>query len=318
MDDLNFEEVQGQLQNALTEFDNSFTQTEYPEIVIGDFVDIVSIGGRGNKAALMAQIYGRGSLDDGLIGDTTSSIEAVDVDVSMKQSPIITWAKGTTWNIQALYEAQQLGLPLDTVKLENLRRNSMHTIQKTGFLGHARDSRITGLLTSPNVAVSAVTPAASLKDMTAQQARDFFAEIFVAAYNASGGNMWPDTMAIDGGDLATLALKEDSNVISLQGLPLTALDLLTQKLGKVAGRPVSIKGIPNQYAQKVPGLAAGKHRAAVYTRNREFVKFNVPVMPETLGVHRFNILTFQSALYARFGGVDFIYPELAAYADYTA
>lgn len=317
MDELNAQAVEAALENALTEFDNNFENKEYPTFVLPEFVPIESIGGYGGRYSQYGQLDGRGSLDDGLIGDTTSSTETVDVNVELIESPIKTWAKSTQWNIQALYEAQEAGLPLDTWKLENLRNNAMQTLQKVGFKGHARDNRIQGLLNNTAIEAASVTPTKALDEMTSEELRIFFVSLFKSAYERSGANLVPDTLAIDAGDLMTLRTVGGSNIITTDGGYVSALNQIEAALSDIAGRAVSIRGIPNNYA--VGAGVGGKSRAVVYSNESDILRMNVPVMPENLGeIIRKNVLTFESTMYMRFGGVDIRQPELVSYVDYDS
>lgn len=318
MDELNALQVESALENALTEFDNNFAKKEYPTFVLPEFVPIESVGGYGGRYSQYGQLDGRGGLDDGLIGDTTSSTETVDVNVEMIESPIKTWAKSTQWNIQALYEAQEAGLPIDTWKLENLRNNAMQTLQKVGFKGHARDSRIQGLLNNASIDPSSVVATKPLDEMTGEELRAFFVSIFKAGYEKSGANLVPDTLAIDAVDLMTLRTIGGSKIITTDGGYVSALTQIEAALSDIAGRQVSIKGIPNNYAQKA-GADGIKSRAIVYTNEADILRMNVPVMPENLGeLIRKNVLTFESTMYMRFGGVDIRQPELVSYVDYNS
>lgn len=318
MDQLNAAQVEASLENALTEFDQSFEKKEYPAFVLPEFVPIESVGGYGGRYSQYGELDGRGDLDDGLIGDSTSSTETVDVNVEMIESPIKTWAKSTQWNIQALYEAQEAGLPLDTWKLENLRNNAMQTLQKVGFKGHVRDNRLQGLLNNSKIGVSNIVPAKPLDQMTGEELRAFFVSIFKAGYSKSGANLVPDTLAIDAVDLMTLRTITASNIITTDGGYTSALTQIEAALSDIAGRAVSIKGIPNNFAQKA-GADGVKSRAVVYTNESDILRMNVPVMPENLGdLIRKNVLTFESTLYMRFGGVDIRQPDLVSYVDYSS
>lgn len=315
MDNLDVIQTEAALNEALTEFDASFETKEYPEFVLPQFVPLESIGGYGQRYTRYGELDGRGDLDAGLIGDTTSSVETADVNVELKESPVVTWVQSTQWNIQALHEAREAGLPIDTWKLENLRNVATQTLQKVGFLGHARDDRLKGLLTNPNIEASSVVPTKPIDQMTAEELRSFFTSIFRAGYVKSGSVLVPDTLAIDAGDLMYLRTVNASNIITTDGGYISALTQIEAALSDIAGKQVSIKGIPAEYGQQA---VAGKNRAVVYTNTNEVLRMNVPVYPETMGeVEKFK-LTFEAFLYMRFGGVDIRQPDLVSYVDYES
>lgn len=317
MDRLDAIAVETALETALTEFDQSFATKEYPTFILPEFVTIESQGGYGGKYSEFGELDGRGDLDAGLIGDSTSSTETADVNVEMVESPIKTWSMSTQWNIQALYEAQEAGLPIDTIKLENLRNLAMQTLQKVGFVGHVRDTRIKGLLNSDKVETSDVIATKALDEMTAEELLRFFVNIFKAGYKKSGSILVPDTLAIDASDLMLLRTTTANNIITTDGGYTSALTQIEAALSDIASRKVSIKGIPSDFA--VGAGTGGKSRAIVYTNEADIVRMNVPVQPETLGeLTRKSALTFESTLYMRFGGVDFRQPDMASYVDYNS
>lgn len=312
MADLNTDLALDMLEQGLAEYDNNIQEKTFPEIVIGDFVDIKQISDKGLTENIYGVLDARGGLEDGIIGSKTTSLVTTDVSVTMDKSALVSWAKSTQWTIEELAQASRLGLSLDTTKLDVMLKNAHQTIQRNGFVGH-RVEGLTGLLNSSKVEVeTGVTATKPVKDMTPEEALAFFTELFVAGLERTGGQMMPSDLAIDSFDLAYLTAKS-AGYRNNDGMFISTLSVLQDQLSTVAGHAVNIRAIPNKYAQ---GIAdAKKNRAVIYTRDPSILEYPV-MMPETIAPEKFNLIAFQAGMYCRFGSVDIKDPSMIAYVDY--
>lgn len=296
---------------SLEEYDSVIPQKQYPEIVIGDFLDIKAITDKGVAKNIYGVLDARGGLTDGIIGSKTTSLVTTDVSLEMAESKIVSWAKSTQWTLQELAEAQRLDINLDTTKLDVLLRNAHQTIQRNGFLGHEVEG-LEGLLNSSRVSLSSVTTTKSVAEMTPEEALAFFTELFLAGLEQTGGASMPSDLAIDSFDLARLGAK-GAGFRSGDGMSVSTLSVLQDQLSTMAGHAVNIRAIPNKYAQDVK--SKGKNRAVIYTRDPSVIEYPV-MMPETINPQPFNLIAVQAGLYCRFGSVDVKDPEMVAYVDY--
>lgn len=298
------------VQNGLTAVSKDIAETKYPEIVFPQFVYVDQQTAVGITEKLHYGADEHGSLDDGLITTGTSTLDQVEVGFTPTRSYIVPWAKSVTWTKPELEQGQLLGLALNTAKIMALNKNAQQTLQKVAFLGHAKDTRLTGLLNNKSVEVYAIKGAAQnskVQAMDFDKAVAFFKEIFLQGMEKTKRIEAPNTFAIDSLDLAHLALTQRANTDT------TALEFLTKHLSAAAGREVAIKALPSNYGTRV---TSGKTRAMVYVNSKEHVIFDVPMSPTVLDAQSKGLLAFESGLRMAFGGVTFMEPDSALYVDY--
>ena len=298
------------VQNGLTAVSKEISETKYPEIVFPQFVYVDQQAAVGITEKLHYGADEHGSLDDGLITTSTSTLDQVEVGFTPTRSYIVPWAKSVTWTTPELEQGKLLGLALDTAKIMALNKNAQQTLQKVAFLGHAKDTRLTGLLNNKSVEVYNIKGTAAntkVQAMDFDKAVVFFKEIFLQGMEKTKRIEAPNTFAIDSLDLAHLALTQRNNTDT------TALEFLTKSLSAAAGREVAIKALPSNFGTRV---TSGKTRAMVYVNSKEHVIFDVPMSPTVLAAQQKGLLAYESGLRMAFGGVTFMEPNSALYVDY--
>lgn len=300
---------------ALAAFREQMVEEKYPEIVFPQFVHVDNSGGTGLTDKIHFEVESASDLDDGLVGDKTTSIDTVAVDFKDARTPIVSWAKGVEYTLRELEICARLKIDIDTQKIRVLRQNADQTLQKVAFMGHARDSRITGLLNSPVVTpVKALKGSTALKDfaaMSADQMAQALIDMFTAILNKTELIAAPDTLALPMTDFVMAAVTPRG-----EGRDTSVLEFVTEKLKGAAGKPVEIKGIPLKYADTAG--AGGKKRAIAYINSPQHVVFDIPVPPEMLDAQQKGLLAWQTGMRMDFGGVTFLEPQSAAYFDYAA
>lgn len=170
------------VQNGLTAVSKEISETKYPEIVFPQFVYVDQQTAVGITEKLHYGADEHGSLDDGLITTGTSTLDQVEVGFTPTRSYIVPWAKSVTWTTPELEQGKLLGLALDTAKIMALNKNAQQTLQKVAFLGHAKDTRLTGLLNNKSVEVYNIKGTAAntkVQAMDFDKAVAFFKEIFL-------------------------------------------------------------------------------------------------------------------------------------------
>lgn len=300
---------------ALAAFREQMVEEKYPEIVFPQFVHVDSSGGTGLTNKIHFEVESASDLDDGLIGDKTTSIDTVDVDFKPNDAPIVAWSKGVTYTLRELEICARLNIQVDTQKLRVLRQNADQTLQKVAFVGHARDKRVTGLLNSPLVkpvkALKGSTGSLDFAGMDGDQMAAALIDMFNAILEKTELIAAPDTLALPLTDFVHAATTPRG-----EGRDTSVLEYVTEKLKAAAGRPVDIRGIPLKYADKAG--VGGKKRAIAYINSPQHVVFDVPVPPETLDAQPKGLLAWQTGMRMDFGGVTFLEPQSAAYFDYAA
>lgn len=300
---------------ALAAFREQMVEEKYPEIVFPQFVHVDNSGGTGLTDKIHFEVESASDLDDGLVGDKTTSIDTVAVDFKDTRTPIVSWAKGVEYTLRELEICARLKIDVDTQKIRVLRQNADQTLQKVAFMGHARDKRITGLLNSPLVKpIKALKGSTAAKDfalMTADEMAQALIDMFTAILEKTELIAAPDTLAIPMTDYVMAAVTPRG-----EGRDTSVLEFVTEKLKAAAGKPVTIKGIPLKYADTAG--VGGKKRAISYINNPQHVVFDIPVPPEMLDAQQKGLLAWQTGMRMDFGGVTFLEPQSAAYFDYAA
>lgn len=295
------------LRSALTEVQSGINKTKYPDIVFPQFVFINSGGSELADEILSFSSDVTGDLDSGLISMNTSVFDQVGVTFNHSKVPLVTWLKLVEWHEFELRKAAALGVSVNTEKLYALNQNAHQTLQKVAFLGHARDTRLKGLLNSDQVEVYKPKTKGKVGELDYQKAVAFFEEIFLRSVEKTHRIAVPDTFAIDSADKAHLALLERPNSDK------SALEWLEEKLRGAAGKTVKIEALPSNFGKLA---SEGKTRAMVYTNDKNYVEMNIPKSPTVLGAGKKDLVTYQSGLTMVFGGVNFKEPDAALYIDY--
>lgn len=295
------------LRSALTEVQSGINKTKYPDIVFPKFVFINSGGSELADEILSFSSDVTGDLDSGLISMNTSVFDQVGVTFNHSKVPLVTWLKLVEWHEFELRKAAALGVSVNTEKLYALNQNAHQTLQKVAFLGHARDTRLKGLLNSDQVEVYKPKTKGKVGELDYQKAVAFFEEIFLRSVEKTHRIAVPDTFAIDSADKAHLALLERPNSDK------SALEWLEEKLRGAAGKTVKIEDLPSNFGKLA---SEGKTRAMVYTNDKNYVEMNIPKSPTVLGAGKKDLVTYQSGLTMVFGGVNFKEPDAALYIDY--
>ncbi|WP_410681543.1 major capsid family protein [Avibacterium paragallinarum] len=295
------------LTSALTQVRGQMTQTKYPEIVFPQFVHVDQNGGVGMTEKIHFGADISGDLDSGLVGDNTTTFDQVSVTFNHARTPIVDWIKTVQYNQIELERAKLFNVAVDTQKIMALNKNAQQTLQKVAFLGHGRDTRLKGLLNASGVEVYSPTVKKAVKTMSFEEAVTFFKEIFLRGMEKTHRIDTPNVFAIDGMDLAHLAL------LTRDKTDITALEYLTKNLSAAAGKAVSIKALPSNFGTQV---TTGKTRAIAYINDPNYVVFDVPMSPSVLGAKEKGLVTYETGLRMAFGGVTFLEPDSALYIDY--
>ncbi|SET17196.1 major capsid family protein [Thorsellia anophelis] len=299
---------------ALSIFREKMVETLYPEIIFPEFVTVDNEGGAGLVSKIHFESDVTGDLDTGLIGTNTTSIDTVDVGFTPREAPIVSWAKGVTYTLRELEICARMGIAVDTRKLTALRLEADQTLQKVAFIGHGNDKRITGLLNNPTIQVTNDAKlSATLANATEGRALAApFIEMFKRVLEQTSLIEAPDTIAMPALDRLVLATTEFS-VSSTR----TVLEFIEETLTAAAGKTVTIKGVPLNYANTAGGTEKSpKKRIITYINSADHVLFDIPLVPDIIDPQPKGLLAWQSGMRMDFGRVNFLRPESATYIDY--
>lgn len=309
--------ISGVIAEALTEADLKLQEREYPEINIAEAIPVSETLEKGLEHSKFGIMGVRGSLDDGLIGNKTTSLIEVGTDIEFKKAPAEDWAKMAEWNLVEVEKAVRYGVAIDTTRLGAVYDNALATLQKAGYLGHKASKGQEGLLTGADVEKLAPAVDKTLNAMTADEVVTFILDAYDKAYAKSGYTVMPNKIAIDSRDLMIIMGKfSTSVVVGIDGMPFSALDKITAALKKASGNDtfsVDFVKVPMKFAQKVKNATTS--RLAVYSYNDAYVDMEV-MMPELLTEINHGLMSFQAGYRTRFTGARWKEPESAVYVDY--
>lgn len=308
-------EIQDLLEQTATEFNESFKEKEYPDVNLGQFMTITQSGNRETEQKAYGEISGTQDLDNGLIDENTTSLEAEDVNIKAKKMAYIDWAKAVVYTELGVIRANKLGIKLDTTKLENLRGVALRTIQKTCLAGHAKRKDVTGLINNDSVNRFDLTGGKSLGQMTGPEARQFMLNLVRYAFEGSGSIVMPNTIAIDSSDLMYLSGVYDNSITNGQS-NINALTAIRQSLNEYAGVNINIIGIPM-------GFAAGKgkggnNRAVVYVNDQATVYTDWALAPSAGQPFQRSSLSWEIPVQAQFTGAIISQLDRFFYVDYKS
>lgn len=299
------------LASSLSTFREKVIDQKLPDIVFPEFVAVNSEGGTGLMSKLTTHMEGVGSLDDGLIGVKTTSVDTVDFEFQTVETPIVAWAKSTSYTLREIEIAQRAGINVDLNRLMKLRQNADQTLQKVAFIGHATDARITGLLNNPNIKTvqQSKTATKSFEQLTGDELSAVFVEMFKRGLESTNLIEAPNFIIVPALDYVELATKNRG-----AGTDTTVLNYVLEALQGAAGKPVTIKPCPLKYADTAG--AKGKKRMMCYINDPEHVEFDIPVAPEVLDPQPKSLNSIEVGMRMDFGSVVFHEPNSAIYIDY--
>ena len=317
-----YENVDGTevLQELLTERDTQLQEKPLPAINIGQAIPVKEdlIPGIDFSMYGVNSVVGR--TDDGIIGIKTTSVKTIDANIEFKKSPVADWGKGAIWTQLEVDRVTNLGMNLETKKLDSLYANAMATIQRAGYIGHKDVVGQEGLLNSADVKIYNDTSGKTIADMTGEEVVAFILNVYNLAWKQSEYSVAPDTIAMDAEDFMALCQKFDqsSAIVGVDLMPISALQKIRSALNSAQqnanGTDININfvRVPSKMAR---GIKSGKTRLAVYINDEDYVNMSAE-MPILLPVQPKGLMGYEAGYKARFSGAKWLEPQSAYYGDY--
>ena len=235
------------------------------------------------------------------ISGTSTEIPGIEVDVNKQVSPLFLWGMQLGYSIIELEAAQQIGRPLEQQKLSGLKLKYNMDIDEMVYIGDAGMGK-TGLINNAAIPVVNVAgvwagdPAVILEGVN---------DMLTEAWARSGYTLCPTHLLLPPRQY-TLLQQPVTAAGSRSVLDYVSKDCIANGLN---GKPLEI------YPLKwLPGRGAGgKDRAVAYSKAEQYVRF--PLVPINHTPVEFRGLHHLTTYYAKFGCVEFVYPETVLYAD---
>lgn len=310
------------LNEILTERDTQLQEKKLPQINIGLAIPIKEDLTTGIDYSLYGITDVIGNTDDGIIGTKTTSIVTIGDDIEFAKSPVADWAKGAIWTQLELDRVTQLGMNLETKKLDALYSNGMATIQRAGYIGHKQVAGQTGLLNDSNVSAYNDPSGKTIANMTAEEVVNFIVAVYNLAWKASEYSVAPDTIAMDAEDFMALCQKFDASsaIVGVDLMPISALQKLRAALNSAQqnfnGEDINVTfvKVPSKMARDI---TKGKTRLACYINDEDYLNMSVE-MPVLLPAKPKGLLGYEAGYISRFSGAKWIEPKSGYYGDYKS
>lgn len=236
------------------------------------------------------------------ISGTATDIPGIEVDVNKLTSPLFTWGMQLGFTLIELEAAQQIGRPLEQQKLEGLKLKYNMDIDEMVYVGDKALSK-TGLVNNADISVTNVSGAwaSGNPDVILEAVNDILND----AWKQSAYAMCPTHLLLPPKQYTLL-----NQPVTIAGsrsiLDYISKDCMANGLN---GKPLVIS--PLKWLEGVG--TGGKNRAVAYTKAERFVRF--PLVPINHTPVEYRGLHHVTTYYAKFGVVEFVYPETVAYAD---
>lgn len=287
--------------------DTTFFDFEFPDLRARDLIPLDSSVPSWAQTFSYRERTKLGEAD--VVHDYASDFPRVDLDLGeTTAAPVISLGCSFGYSVMDLRYAAELGISLDTDKMQAAKEAQERKLDAlacyghaaTGLRGFASNSQITTLSTSLNAALN--------KDWTNATAAQIAGDIDMIlddASNASDGKHRLDTIALPTSTFNLLGSKRFASLDS-NGVELSVLDYFeNRKRNKVTFEP--------WFRLKTAAGGTGT-RLVAYKKDPSVVKLVVPQDFESMPPER-EKMTFVVLCHMRFGGVDWRQPMAARYVD---
>jgi hypothetical protein len=260
-----------------SEIRSRIIEQKFYKIPIADFLP-VDVGEASWKTEIVQNIsydiagdFFQGDVDT-LQGN--GQLAEVNTAVNPIRMPVITWAKGVTWNVADVSMASAAGNwdPVEN-KMKSLKRNWDLGIQEVAFLGHPSVALITGLLNNSEVNINTTLIDKPLSTMSETEYTTFVGAVLQAYYTNTNSTELPDTFIMPTDDYLGMGVPYSSTYPNI-----TKLEYLLNMFRKQTANPnFEIK--PLAYSQSANNASRGitKNRYVLYIRDPETLSMSIPV-----------------------------------------
>ena len=237
------------------------------------------------------------------VGKNTDAIAGIALDIGKTATPLTLWGMQIGFTLPELQAAIQVGRPIDEQKYTGLMLKYNMDVDEQVYIGDAQ-LELEGLLNSKKVGATNVNvPWATA---TAKQILDDVNLVLHNAWLASGFAICPEKLILPPKQFALLTsriISEAGNISIIEFLKINCLAM------SVNGKPLEI--VSSKWA--VARGVAGKDRMMVYTQAENRVR--MPLVPLQRTPMEYRDLRQLTTYFGRIGGVEWVYPETAYYAD---
>jgi len=302
--------------DTLTYIRKEIVSQVFYEVPPAKYVNIAVGEGAFSQSILTnLSISASGNFFDGIInqGAGNDRLNSVQAGVTPVSVPVVNWAKTLGYSI---FEIEQALASLSwdyIVGLEEARKTNWDLgIQECAFLGAPSDDRVRGLLNQADVNINTAVITKAISSMTADEFNAFISSILSAYLANCNSTVMPDTFVIPLSDWVDLA-----GPVSATYPNVMKIEWLQKAFDKIVQKPVSIMPLAYCDAGNNSSRGINKQRYALYRKNPQTIRMDVPVPYTTTAPNTANNFQFQNVAYGQFTGVKAYRPLEVLYFDYT-
>jgi hypothetical protein len=290
-------------------------QQKFYEIAPADFVTVeVGTGAWLEQITTNLEYNAAGDFENGIVNIAAgkSDMPMVDVGISPKTYPIVTWNKGYMYSVPELEKAlASNNWDVVKAKTDALKKNWDLGIQRNAFLGSKSGmTDVEGLLTLSAVTSDTSTLTKKISDLSVDEFATFVSVVMGLFWSNSNSTALPDTFLIPMDDLlgmtgpASPAFPMNSR---LEWLTRSFAEATGNKNFKIAGTAYNMKA----------NHPSSVNRYMLYKNDAEVVKMDIPVNFNLNSPNTADNYQWKGVAYGQYTGVQCFRPREVYYMDWA-
>ena len=290
--------------DTMTYIKKQVTEQMFYEVAPADYIPM-AVGEGAFSASILTNLefsnaddFEKGNIRT---GESNARLAGADASVASKTQKVITWAKAIGYTLVEIQQALQANnWDAIAAKERARKRNWDLGIQAIAFLGSKTDTAVTGLFNNANVTIDTTTITELLSGMDATEFSTFVAALIAGYRSAVNYTCYPDMFVIPEDDFLGLTTLTPGTVGTY---PYPKIKYLEDAFRAVCGAKFRI--VPSAYAIPANNTAYGinKHCYALYRKNAESMRMEIPVDYTTTQPNTLNNFQFQNAAYGQYTGL---------------
>ncbi len=287
---------------------------DYMPIIVGNGAWMESI-----KTNVQFEVAG--AFDAGYMSTTQSPgmLDKVDVATAPINAPIYTWAKSYGYSVPEANKALAYNQwNVVAGKMETLKRHADLGLQKKLFLGKLGDlANCPGLLSNASVTVNTSLITQSISSMSYTQFQALVAGLLAAYWeNSNKTSRKPNMFVMPMNDFLGLGGFVNPQFPTAESTMLAVLTKVFRDMTGVADFQVLGTAYGEQAANAGYWTTLGTNRYALYKKDKDVLKVDIPVQPILTPAVPVGPINFEGALMLQHSGCWFYRPAEGLYFDW--
>lgn len=289
-------------------------QQKFYEVPIADFMTVeVGTGAWMEQITTNLEYSSAGDFESGLInnGSSNADIPSVEVGISPKTYPILSWNMGYMYSIPELEKAlASNNWDVIKAKTDALKKRWDLGIQKIAFVGSKSISSVEGLLNLSETTSDTTTLTQTISSLAADDFSTFVQVVLGLYFANTNKTALPDTFIIPMDDYLGMSAPVSA------AFPMNSkIEYLEKAFAQGTGNK-NFKIVGNVYAMAAHNPDA-VNRYMLYRNDPEVVKLDIPVNFNLLSPNTGNNYQWKGVAYGQFTGVQVFRPAETYYMDWA-